>query len=208
MQRMGRILRPLAGKPTPVILDHAGNCSRVYYGHYSGRPTADHAWELRARRTAGANDPSNVSCSVTCKRCFAVLDIGTEVCPECGYRFEAADNPRIPGEVDGKLVELTDTLKKPDVRKVAWEALVATCTERGYKKQWAAFQFKNRFGYWPPFKFPEQPPRIYTSEEKAILWAQLQAEEAKKGHKKHWARIEYSRAVHEPAPSERTEVEL
>jgi DNA repair protein RadD len=191
MQRMGRVLRLWPGKERPIILDHAGNCVN------HGRPDIDREWELRAI-CKGEKRPVGSPISVVCKQCFAVFPHGTREC-ECGYVFGTSDNPRIPEVVDGQLVE--DAPVKADKRKIAWDGLVAKCKENGYKPGWAKIQFKQQFGFWPPFKFPVEE-KVYTQEEKMQLWERLKAEEASGKQKPLWARIQYSMKVHEPAPHE------
>jgi DNA repair protein RadD len=60
-----------------------------------------------------------------------------------------------------------------------WHAeLISIASERGYKPGWAAYKFKEKFGFWPP---RAQPPAIKASPEvlswvrsRNIAWAKAQ----------------------------------
>ena len=75
---------------------------------------------------------------------------GSPECPECGYRLRPPS--RMVQTLDGELVEIAPdatTIEEQD-RAVFYAELRAIGRRRGYKPGWAAVNFKERFGEWPP----------------------------------------------------------
>lgn len=87
------------GKPTSIILDHAGNFQ--LHGH----PLADRVWSLDStKRPRGEKPPA----TTTCPKCYGVWPGRPRTCPSCGWSFQAADLARKQEElrvVEGELVE-------------------------------------------------------------------------------------------------------
>ncbi len=142
MQRWGRALRPCEGKPSAIILDHAGNAMR------HGLPDDPREWTLdgmdRSKRKASESPVRQ------CPSCYAVLRAQAWRC-HCGYEFEVKS--RQVDQVDGELGEVDpkefrrqkfeETMAnlgaggKPDAQ-LEW--LIAEGKRKGYAKpeRWAA----------------------------------------------------------------------
>ena len=95
-------MRPRAGKPYAIFLDHAGNIAR------HGLPDAEREWSLEGRKKKkgrGAKDEQQPDVLVkTCPECFAIF-APAPVCPNCGHQLEV--KARQIEHKDGELRELT-----------------------------------------------------------------------------------------------------
>lgn len=102
-QRVGRMMRPLPGKPYGLYIDHVGNVGT------HGLPSARQEWSLagRKKRANKAIDPVKM-----CPQCAGVYERVELACPYCGHA--AAPMLRTtPALVDGDLTELDpDALHK------------------------------------------------------------------------------------------------
>ena len=147
LQRVGRGLRPAAGKVTCRVLDFGGHIDRFWHpledmrAHYS----------LSGAPDAGAVRESVADAVRTCADCFAVFRRSawpSGPCVACGVEPYVA--PVKVEETGAAMVER----KRGDVvawadKNAHWSGLVETCMARGYKAGWAMAQYKRRFGYWP-----------------------------------------------------------
>jgi DNA repair protein RadD len=131
MQRVGRGLRPDAGKSHLIVLDHAGNTLR------HGMPQAPREWTLagipRKERTA----PVVRQCPI----CYAAHPPAA-VCPACGHRYKTGGEglPKQFEFVDGELVEIVAPVLPPLKDALAgctsWVDVEALRVARGYKHGW------------------------------------------------------------------------
>jgi DNA repair protein RadD len=162
-QMIGRVLRPAAGKPDAIVIDHSGAV------HRHGFVEDPVQWTLNPERHA--ENPTHASRSdgdvrsrlLDCSQCGA-LRVGGEPCRHCG--FKPAPPPKHLSVIDGDLgrVERNRTVAvrqfSPE-EMASWHGqLSAIAQKRGYKPGWIAHKFKERFGRWPPYgaiAVPEQP---------------------------------------------------
>jgi superfamily II DNA or RNA helicase len=159
-QMVGRVLRPAAGKPDAIVLDHSG----ATYRHGFVEDPVDWTLDPDKRATSAKHtariDGGHASRLLECKVCGAVRVAG-EPCFYCGYmpqpRARAAD------VADGEL-GLVDRSRraKPHIYDPAererWNAmLIQIGIERGYKPGWAAHKYKEKFGAFPPWGSSPQP---------------------------------------------------
>ena len=144
-QMIGRVLRASPGKPSALVLDHAGNLQR------HGFPTDPQEFSLEGfEKRTKENDPS----VRICPRCYCAFYSRQGACPECGWKPEAKQivAPSLK-EAAGELVEVSAEKRvaiasdRERVRLLAkWRA---TGEARGYKPGWAPMQFKTLFLRWP-----------------------------------------------------------
>ena len=145
LQQIGRVLRPHPGKTAPIVLDHAGNCLRL------GGPLAHREWTLSGglvEQERGAR--TGPACKI-CPGCFAVVDLGVTVCPECGASMRAKA-PRVVQSAE-ELRELKAELTAratPDQRAAYWRRLQEQAAEHGYKPGWAWHLWQSRYHCSPP----------------------------------------------------------
>jgi DNA repair protein RadD len=171
LQMVGRVLRPMPGKTTAMVIDHAGNVVR--HGFATDDHPVDLGSGLKARKKSDATPVK------TCPKCYAVLPATTVECPSC-----AASLVKVRPEIrqqSGDLREMRaevcpacggETQKRPDPthgtgiwcvacgKLVRWMAGHVTpgdyyrkqldvCRANGWKTGRAAVLFKNRYGRWP-----------------------------------------------------------
>jgi DNA repair protein RadD len=160
-QMIGRGLRPAEGKSDIVILDHSGGV------HRHGRPDDAIVWTLHQdkrplnptheARVAEHRDPF-----CECPSCGHLRMRGMS-CDNCGW--EPKQRGHAVEYIDGDLIQLGKTNIGPSEteRKIFYAEL------RGYqlnarKKDgtlyasgWAAQQYKQKFGHFPPWAWNNQP---------------------------------------------------
>lgn len=142
MQRVGRGLRPEAGKENLILLDHAGS-TFVF-----GMPDEDREWSLDGR-------PKKEQAPATkqCKECFAIFSRAS-VCPECGHSTASEDNAARELEVIAGELEEINAAKLDAMRKTPLDKLLTgreTLDElhqiqkaKGYKSGWALHVIRER----------------------------------------------------------------
>lgn len=143
-QMIGRVLRASPGKPSAIVLDHAGNTIR------HGFPTDHQEFSLegREKRTKEALQSVRI-----CKQCYAAYPARLVECPECGWKPETKQ-VNLVKEAAGELVEVTPDKRTGVLASEREKARLlakwrATAEARGYKPGWASVQFKTLFLRWP-----------------------------------------------------------
>jgi len=137
LQQVGRVLRPAAGKPNAVILDHVGNIA------LHGFPDDDRQWTLQDRPSR-ARDRKPCAAVRQCPDCYAAFK-PAPVCPCCGHEFAVKQGGIL--NLEGELVELRREAaaeradKRAKRREVgqarSLQSLLAIARERGYSPGWA-----------------------------------------------------------------------
>jgi DNA repair protein RadD len=158
-QMIGRVLRPADGKTDAIILDHSG---AVFRHGFAEDPVE---WTLDADRHAAnpihaaRTEPGSRSRLVECSQCSA-MQVAGEPCHACGFLPQAPPrNVRI-GEGELGLVKggRAKAHQYDKATRQQWHAmLVYIAAERGYKSGWAAANFKEKFGEWPPYGQQVEP---------------------------------------------------
>lgn len=143
-QIVGRALRPADGKTDALILDHTGTTARLGFVtdiHHEllddGKP-----------RTGSARREPAIKLPKLCPSCSYLKPAGVHVCAICGFAPERKSD--VEG-VDGELVQIRGAARKaarPEKQKF-WSGLLWYCESRGYKRGWAANQYREKFGVWP-----------------------------------------------------------
>jgi superfamily II DNA or RNA helicase len=183
-QQVGRAMRPAEGKVDCILLDNAGNFSRF------GDPLDVEEYSL----TDEVKVPRPLPVK-TCKQCFAVIPAASPTCPYCGYA-PPAQVTRVT-ESEDELVEASSLVSRyqrmgEDERVDLYAGLVKQAEGCGYRIGWAAWQYKNRFGEWPP-DFVKARVEVRGSEPQEALrrWV---VEAGSKGYKQGWAKWRYKNA--------------
>jgi superfamily II DNA or RNA helicase len=157
-QMIGRVLRPAEGKPDAIILDHSG----AVYRHGFAEDPVD--WTLdpdtRAEspaHTARCENPK--SRLLECSQCGAIRIAG-EPCCACGFLPTPPPLPFTVAAGDLGLVEgrrAKASVYDP-AERAEWHAmLIYLAAERGYRPGWAAVNYKEKFGSWPPYGSNPEP---------------------------------------------------
>ena len=149
VQIFGRGLRVNPGWDDCLFLDHSGTSLKLGY------PTAIHYEHLDDGKALRCVSGPREAEPKLCTQCQFLKPPKTPVCPVCGH--EAKHGPRDVETTMGKLVELDDYRRPRAARQVPeaqkedfYSELRFFALERRYKAGWAAHQFKERFGYFPP----------------------------------------------------------
>ena len=121
LQAIGRGLRIAPGKTHLTVLDHSGSI----FEH--GPPSMHRNWSLASRAKKERATPVR-----QCPACFCA-HIPAPVCPECGYRYPAADRGG-PQEVDGELGEIDMAQNKELERLAKRKEQAARRAEQGRAK--------------------------------------------------------------------------
>lgn len=95
-----RNLRPLAGKPKAIVIDHAGNVVR-----HNGPPDRPRVWSL-ARQGAKSRVTTDADPMRVCLACFEPYRAIFKACPACGH-YEPPASRSSPASVSGDLSELS-----------------------------------------------------------------------------------------------------
>lgn len=190
VQMIGRGLRTAEAKDDCLILDHSDTTLRL------GFVTDIHHEQLDdGREKAKATGVERVRLPKECPQCAMLKPPNVRACPGCG--FEPIKTSSVETQ-DGELVEVTGRKKggrgksatdrmSTQERIVFFRELQGIGFERGYKRGWAAAQYKSRFGTWPPNGHDDQP--IAASEgtrswvrSRMIAWAKSQRNPANAPH--------------------------
>jgi superfamily II DNA or RNA helicase len=156
-QMVGRVLRPASGKTDAIVIDHAG--AVLQHGFVEDAVE----WTLDPERRATA--PEHVARNefgghkiLECSQCGG-LRVGGQACPCCGFLPQRP--PRAVPIIEGDLgLVQAGKASPPQYDRTQWHAmLTAVGIERGYKPGWAAVNYKEKFGSWPPTRsIAPQPP--------------------------------------------------
>jgi superfamily II DNA or RNA helicase len=126
-QQFGRALRPMQGKHTAIVIDHAGNILNPILG---GPPDAPRIWSLD--RPPRRRKDTQIKIKV-CPKCTSAYSSINRICPFCGYKPVPAQRSA-PKFVDGDLIELDPTVlaqMRGDAERIVWhESEAAMLLER------------------------------------------------------------------------------
>jgi DNA repair protein RadD len=156
VQIFGRGLRVNPGWNDCLFLDHSGTSLKLGYPTEIHYDTLDDGKERRCVSGPKEAEPK------PCSQCQFLKPPKTPVCPACGH--EAKHGPRDVDAVPGQLIELGAYRRQKQVQAFSWDQksdfyseLRFFALERRYKAGWAALQFKERFGDWPPRSWNDNP---------------------------------------------------
>ena len=181
LQSIGRIMRTFQGKHDAILLDHAGNCMRMFL------PWQEVEWSLDHTAAPVVKDTTK-NTSKVCQGCFAINDVKETHCVVCGAKF--GRETQTFEEKAGELGEIK--IKKVEVpyevRARAWIDLRAEQLRKNYQISWAFVRYKTRFGHWPAIASGRLiDPDNHTEEESAEYLAFLKGEAVRLGKKPGWA---------------------
>jgi superfamily II DNA or RNA helicase len=158
-QMIGRVLRPALGKTDAIILDHSG----AVFRHGFAEDPVEWVLSLDLRSTSAKHtarcEPGSKSRLLECSQCSAIRVAG-EPCPACGFLPQAPPRP-VPiregelGLVQGGRAHLAQYDQATRMQWLGMFTIIAA--ERGYKRGWAAVNYKEKFGDWPPYRTQVEP---------------------------------------------------
>ena len=158
VQMIGRGLRTAEGKDKLLILDHAGNHLRLGMVTDIGQDYLDDGSE---RSSVNRKREPSEPLPKVCDACKAVIPRVAKSCPCCGAQIRAKTDVE---SVDGELVELGSRASGqrllPEADKRIFFRELLALKKPQYKAGWAAAQFRNRFGHWPPLNYDQLAPAV------------------------------------------------
>ena len=145
VQQMGRIMRPFEGKKFGVWLDHSGNYLR--FRKDWDKLFAEGVTELQDGSETTKKEPDEKEKKeAKCPACKALWIWPSNVCGECGHIKPLKQLNVVPGV----LQELEGANKKALAdNQNFYSELLHYAKSRDYKDGWAAFKYKEKYGYWP-----------------------------------------------------------
>jgi DNA repair protein RadD len=167
VQMIGRGLRTAHGKDDCIILDHSDNLIRLGFVTDIRHDQLDDGRERRK-----AEPKAKEVLPKKCDRCSFLKPPKSPTCPACGFV------PEPKCEVvnrDGELVEFTSRRKAKaateEERTSFYAELRWVERDRGYKQGWAAHQYKQRFGSFPPWSWNAAPTRSPSGATLSWIWS-------------------------------------
>jgi superfamily II DNA or RNA helicase len=147
VQIIGRGLRTANSKDHCLILDHSDTTLRL------GFVTEIHHEHLHDGKTREYHKRDRIKLPKECPQCAFLRPPSTPTCPNCGFTATPVNKVC---HADGNLAELRRD-KTPIIDPASiiagqrrfYAELVCIARERGYKRGWAAWKFKEKYGHWP-----------------------------------------------------------
>jgi hypothetical protein len=156
-QMVGRVLRPAPGKTDAIVIDHAGAVLQHGFVEDAVEWTLDPEQRATAPEHVARNELGGHKI-LECSQCGG-LRVGGQACPCCGFLPQRP--PRAVPIIEGDLgLVQAGKASPPQYDRTQWFAmLTAVGIERCYKAGWAAVNYKEKFGTWPPCRsIAPQPP--------------------------------------------------
>ncbi len=155
IQMAGRVLRPFFGKENAILIDHSGNVARHGWldEDFGWSLDADETIQERAARKPKPEDPARARTCPACKFVFKRL----KICPKCGHKMTVKEGKPVE-VIDAELQRLERKKRlqekkaldnSPETKARWYSELLAYGEEKGHKKGWAKFIYKQKYGGWP-----------------------------------------------------------
>jgi DNA repair protein RadD len=153
VQIIGRGLRTAVGKTECLILDHSDSTLRLGFVTDIHHTHLDDGSPRQSSTVKGEKEEPKPR---ECPACHVLKAPKVHVCPNCG--FAPARQPTVETR-EGELVELKRRGKDIGDKQSVYSGLLWLANQRGYKKGWAANQYRQAFGVWPArlVERPEYP---------------------------------------------------
>ena len=175
VQQMGRIMRPFEGKKFGVWLDHSGNYLRFRDDwdklFSEGVTDLDDSVEKTKKELT-----EKEKASAKCPACSSLWIWNSNVCGFCGHEKRLKQVIAVAGE----LHELGMTNRQALAENQNfYSELLYYAKSRDYKDGWAAFKYKEKYGYWPNgLQKTTRPTSVTTAnfiKSRNIAWSKAKA---------------------------------
>jgi len=175
VQQMGRIMRPFEGKKFGVWLDHSGNYLRFRDDwdklFSEGVTDLDDSAEKTKKELT-----EKEKASAKCPACSSLWIWNSNVCGFCGHEKRLKQVIAVAGE----LHELGMTSRQALAENQNfYSELLYYAKSRDYKDGWAAFKYKEKYGYWPNgLQKTTRPTSVTTAnyiKSRNIAWSKAKA---------------------------------
>jgi len=175
VQQMGRIMRPFEGKKFGVWLDHSGNYLR--FRDDWDKLFSEGVTDLDDSAEKTKKEPTEKEkASAKCPACSSLWVWDSNVCGFCGHEKRLKQVIAVAGE----LHELGMTSRQALVENQNfYSELLYYAKSRDYKDGWAAFKYKEKYGYWPNgLQKTTRPTSVTTAnfiKSRNIAWSKAKA---------------------------------
>ncbi|UOF76795.1 type I site specific restriction modification protein [Caudoviricetes sp.] len=181
VQQMGRVMRASEGKEFALWLDHSGNYLR--FREDWDEVFANGVTDLDKGEKPKKEKTEKEKQAAKCPKCGLLWPADTDTCPACGHiRHRKNQVSAVPGSLtalDGGSGGIYVPNGEQRERQ-RWHAELLNIQEsRGYKSGWAAANYRDRFGIWPPRVNVPSPSPVVSRDVKA--WVRAKAVEFAKG---------------------------
>lgn len=148
IQMLGRVLRVHDSKQHAMIFDHAGNLLRLGFptdllpDYLSTDDKEEATVDEKKKKENKEKEPE------ICPKCGHFPETWSFVCPKCHYKPVIEHGVE---KVDGKLEKVkkaNDTIP-PEVKHEWYQMLTGYAAKKGYKRGWASWKYKEKFGHFP-----------------------------------------------------------
>jgi DNA repair protein RadD len=150
LQIIGRGLRKAEGKDYCLILDHSDTAMRLGFPEEVDEANVVLDDGERGDTPERPQDPPQKK---PCPKCKFLKPPKTHACPVCGFKPEPVHEGQT---IDAELEELIPKAKRklnrettPEQKGKFFAGLQGYADQKGFKKGWAAYQYKEKFGVWP-----------------------------------------------------------
>jgi len=155
IQMKGRGLRLSEGKDDCIVLDHAGNTTRL---GFVTDPLPSELDDGKKKENSSNKKEREEPLPKTCAKCHFVKPAKVHICPCCGFAPEKQST--IEHEA-GELVQLSPKADKENAaekrnRNMPWDEKIRFMAgfkwyakEHGYKDGWANHNYKQMMSVWP-----------------------------------------------------------
>lgn len=147
VQRVGRLMRTYEGKDYAVYLDHASNFERFGYAE-DIVPEILHDGKTAHKESELTKKDKKEGKAKECPQCLQQM-MGIK-CKACGYEVPVSEQQDDDGSMlvalEGKKANQTDPI---ETKEQFYSELILYGDIKGYKKGWAANQYREKYGVWP-----------------------------------------------------------
>jgi len=175
VQQMGRIMRPFEGKKFGVWLDHSGNYLR--FRDDWDKLFTEGVTDLDDSGEKTKKEPTEKEkAAAKCPACGSLWIWSGNACGNCGHEKRLKQVLNVAGE----LHELGMTSRQALVENQNfYSELLYYAKARDYKEGWAAFKYKEKYGYWPNgLQKTTRPTSVTTAnfiKSRNIAWSKAKA---------------------------------
>jgi superfamily II DNA or RNA helicase len=153
LQMLGRGLRPAEGKDHCLVLDHAGNVTRL------GMAEDEYSWQLspgrRVQDSSRFEKGERKEKPVTCQSCGHIFK-RSPLCPKCGWQIPQPKKD--VQHVEADLVEITQSRIQEWIdKRTFYQELMFMAAEGDWHPKRAACLYKEKFEQWPAWKWRNLP---------------------------------------------------
>ena len=151
-QRVGRLMRTFEDKEYTIYLDHADNYSRFGPAEDIVPVILDDGKKAHNERNSTNLKDKKIK-TKKCPECYQEMVI--PACSHCGYQMPQKEIMEDDDSMleEAKVISLEEKRRNKtdsrDIKEQFYSEMIFYATQKGYKRGWAANQYRDRYGVWP-----------------------------------------------------------